>query len=270
VTGTCGCGCGASLAGLRSDATYASEACSRRARRAASPDKARTEHPLVEAREAQEATKLKDHYSQVIYQGIIKRLERGPVHADDLEDLFPDSDRTMCRKLVGAQFGSLASRHYIREKERRKSSIASRKGAKSSVWEFTQKGRERLAGYRAGGAGDHLLSHGVGTASSPASGESGAEGRGEPGMARTSAAVKALGSTSPSSSTQTGKGSAQTHSVTLDRPASSHDDSLAGARLLDDGVTGSSAAPLEAVGEPTALPGLEGPPSAYDPYSEAA
>ena len=146
MTGTCGCGCGASLAGLRSDATYASEACSKRARRAAIPDKDRTEHPLVEAREAQEATKLKDHYSQVIYQGIIERLERGAVHADDLEDLFPDSDRTMCRKLVGAQFGSLASRHYIREKERRKSSIASRKGAKSSVWELTQKGRERLAG----------------------------------------------------------------------------------------------------------------------------
>lgn len=107
-------------------------------------------HALADARAAQEATKLKDHYSQVIYQGIIERLERGPVHADDLEDLFPESDRTMCRKLVGAQFGSLASRHYIREKERRKSSVPSRKGAKSGVFEFTQKGRERLAGVGAG------------------------------------------------------------------------------------------------------------------------
>lgn len=142
----CACGCGASLDGLRADATYASEACSKRARRAASPDKGRTEHPLVEAREAQEATKLKDHYSQVIYQGIVERLERGPVHADDLEDLFPDSDRTICRKLVGAQFGSLASRHYIHEVERRKSSVPSRKGAKSGVFEFTRLGREKLAG----------------------------------------------------------------------------------------------------------------------------
>lgn len=38
----CLCGCGASLAGLRADAVYASEACSKRARRAASPDKGRT------------------------------------------------------------------------------------------------------------------------------------------------------------------------------------------------------------------------------------
>jgi hypothetical protein len=207
------------------------------------------DHPLVEAREAQEATKLKDHYSQVIYQGIIERLERGPVHADDLEDLFPDSDRTMCRKLVGAQFGSLASRHYIREKERRKSSIASRKGAKSSVWEFTQKGRERLAGID---AGNHL-------------GVSGCSDRGD-GDASPLASVDP----NETSTTTTGKGPAQSNGATLDRPASSHDDSPAGARLLDDGVTGSSTASCAAVGEPAALPGLEGPPSAYDPYSEAA
>lgn len=226
ATRTCACGCGASLVDLRADAVYASEACSKRARRSASPDKGRTQHLLVEAREAQEATKLKDHYSQVIYQGIIERLERGPVHADDLEDLFPDSDRTLCRKLVGAQFGSLASRHYIREKERRKSSIASRKGAKSSVWEFTRKGRERLVGVGGG-------SYGVGASpvASPHSGET--------------------------SSTNTGKGQAQSNSATLDRPALPQSTSPTGARLLDDGVGGSSAVPHEAVGEPTALPGLE-------------
>jgi hypothetical protein len=150
VIPTCRCLCGASLDGMRADALYASEACRKRADRAASADKGRTEHPLGEARAAQEASELKDHYSQVIYQGIIDRLERGSVHADDLEDLFPECDRTICRKLVGAQFGSLASRRYIREKERRKSSIASRKGAKSSVWEFTRLGRERLAGVRTG------------------------------------------------------------------------------------------------------------------------
>ena len=38
----CPCGCGASMGGLRADAVYASEACSKRARRAASPDKGRT------------------------------------------------------------------------------------------------------------------------------------------------------------------------------------------------------------------------------------
>lgn len=41
----CACGCGSSLAELRADAIYASEACSKRARRAASPDKARTKEP---------------------------------------------------------------------------------------------------------------------------------------------------------------------------------------------------------------------------------
>lgn len=201
-----------------------------------------TVHPLVEAREAQEATKLKDHYSQVIYQGIIERLERGPVHADDLKDLFPDSDRTMCRKLVGAQFGSLASRHYIREKERRKSSIASRKGAKSSVWEFTQKGRERLAGIGAGGKA-RLSREARGVGSSP------------------------LVSADPGETpTQTEKGQAHSNGATLDRPASSHDDSPAGARLLDDGVTGSPAAPHEAVGEPEPLSLLSEP----DPEAWAA
>jgi hypothetical protein len=199
-------------------------------------------HPLVEVREVQEATKLKDRYSQVIYQGIIDRLERGPVHADDLEDLFPDSDRTMCRKLVGAQFGSLASRHYIREKERRKSSIASRKGAKSSVWEFTQKGRERLAGACTGTP--HVLP-----------GTAGPREQRSPGEAACSPAPSAR--SGETSTTTTGKGPAQSNGATLDRPASSHDDSPAGAQLLDDGVKGSSAALHEAVGEPTALPGLE-------------
>jgi hypothetical protein len=264
TTRTCKHGpCGKSFEPSDSRQEFCDSTCRANNHYAAHPEKGRSvqptplqsvaTHPLVEAREAQEATKLKDHYSQVIYQGIIERLERGPVHADDLEDLFPDSDRTMCRKLVGAQFGSLASRHYIREKERRKSLIASRKGAKSSVWEFTKKGRERLAGVGAGSRGDgqglvaEHVGEGVVYSPAPASVDS-----------------------SEASTTTTGKGPAGTHDATLDRPASSQSDSPAGARLLDDGVTGSSTVLHQAVGEPTALPGLEGPPSAYDPYSEAA
>lgn len=38
----CTCGCGASLARMRSDALWASEACRKRARRSNSPDQART------------------------------------------------------------------------------------------------------------------------------------------------------------------------------------------------------------------------------------
>jgi len=103
------------------------------------------EHPLREVREEQEATDLKSKLSQIIYQGIVDRLKYGSVHADDLEPLFPNEVRDICRKLVGAQFGSLASRGYIVESERRKSKVRSRKGAKSGVFIFTTKGREKLA-----------------------------------------------------------------------------------------------------------------------------
>lgn len=142
----CACGCGASLAGLRSDAVYRSEACAKRLQRNGRPDIDPTQHPLRDARAAQEATDLKSKLSELIYQAIISKLEKGPVHADDLEDLFPEEHRGLCRRLTGAQFGSLASRHYIFEKERRKSSVPSRKGAKSGVFEFTRKGREKLTG----------------------------------------------------------------------------------------------------------------------------
>jgi hypothetical protein len=88
-----------------------------------------------------------------------------------LEPLFPanEQERVMCRKLVGAQFGSLASRHYIAEKERRKSSVPSRKGAKSGVFEFTQRGREKLAGHRAGGRGEPSLSRSGAANATPSS-----------------------------------------------------------------------------------------------------
>jgi hypothetical protein len=102
------------------------------------------EHPLAEVRADQEATDLKSKLSQIIYEGIVDRLRFGPVHADDLEPLFPPEVRDVCRRLVGAQFGSLASRRFIVERERRKSSVPSRKGAKSGVFEFTKLGREKL------------------------------------------------------------------------------------------------------------------------------
>ncbi len=128
-------------------------------------------HPLADARALQETSELKSHWSQVIYQGIVSRLEHGPVHADDLEPLFPanDEERSMCRKLVGAQFGSLASRRYIHEVDRRKSSAPSRKGAKSGVFEFTRKGREKLAGVGGGFAASSPSA--TATGHSPHSGE---------------------------------------------------------------------------------------------------
>lgn len=147
-------------------------------------------HPLAEARAEQEASELKSHWSQVIYQGIVSRLEHGPVHADDLEALFPanDEERAMCRKLVGAQFGSLASRHYIKEVDRRKSSVPSRKGAKSGVFEFTRKGRGKLAGHRAGCRGESSLVRSR-TAHATSSSVSGDSSHTPAGAARSSAGV---------------------------------------------------------------------------------
>lgn len=62
----CGCGCGASLAGLRSDAKYQSEACKKRAERARSRDKAGTSGPtdgerLLIALRARGATGIHSH-----------------------------------------------------------------------------------------------------------------------------------------------------------------------------------------------------------------
>lgn len=149
----CACGCRSSLSDFRSDAVYRSEACAKRLQRRGRPDIDPTEHPLQTPRAQQEQADLKSKLSQIIYQGIVDRLKYGPVHADDLEPLFPEERRSMCRRLVGAQFGSLASRGYIVERERRKSKVKSRKGAKSGVYEFTRKGRATLVGNSAGGRG---------------------------------------------------------------------------------------------------------------------
>lgn len=113
----------------------------------ASPNKG---HPLAEVRAEQEASDLKSKLSQIIYQGIVDRLKHGPIHADDLEPLFADEVRDICRRLVPAQLGSLRSRNYIHEIDRRKSTVRSRKCAKSGVYEFTRLGREKLVGVSAG------------------------------------------------------------------------------------------------------------------------
>jgi hypothetical protein len=194
-----------------------------------------TIHPLVEARADQEATDLKSKLSQIIYQGIVDRLKYGLVHADDLESLFPPEVRDVCRRLVGAQFGSLASRRYIVERERRKSSVPSRKGAKSGVFEFTKLGREKLtAGVSAGASTNRV---------SPASGDAGevSTASADPGgqSAHTgdpSSTDRATNPSVPSASVQTDGGSGVDYRAP--EPA---------ARLFDDS-----------------------PPSQYDPYSEEA
>lgn len=107
---------------------------------------------LAEARADQEASKLNRDLGTLIRAAIIRRLSKPPyrVHADDLEGDFPAEHVARCRKLAPAQFGGLAGAGDIRDVERRKSAVPSRKGAKSFVYEFTQTGRRKLVGVGAG------------------------------------------------------------------------------------------------------------------------
>lgn len=205
-------------------------------------------HPLAEARAEQEASDLKSKLSQIIYQGIIDRLKFGSVHADDLEPLFPEEVRDTCRRLVGAQFGSLASRHYIQEVDRRKSTVPSRKGAKSGVFEFTRTGREKLVGV--GGRG-------IEGPQSPHSGES-----------PTSDTDNPEGTSAICTSSQDGG--------TLDRPGgpwSVHSANGAGQQVVgvdsgDELPGGPAAPPPGAPPEPLSL--LPEVPSMFDPDQRAA
>jgi hypothetical protein len=131
----------------RPDARYCSDACKyqgwveEQVQAGAQPV---TEHPLAEIRANQEASKLKSDLSTLIYQGIIDRLKVAPVHADELEPLYPIEHRQLCRELAPAQIGNLASRRYIQKIGERKSRFRSRNAAKSGIYELTRLGRERL------------------------------------------------------------------------------------------------------------------------------
>jgi hypothetical protein len=148
---TCRCGCGSSLAGLRSDAVWASEACKKRGERERSRDKAGTGQPLQLVREDQAQKKHNRDLGGLIRQAIIDRIKTtGECFADDLVDLYPEGEVKECRRLATAQFGSLVASGLIRENGRRKSTIPARKGAKSGVYILTEKGRATLVGMGGG------------------------------------------------------------------------------------------------------------------------
>ena len=155
----CACGCGASLDGLRADARYASEACKKRAQRAAIRDKAGTgPHPLQEVRDQAALDKHTRDLNGLIRQAIIDTIKtRGECHADDLVDLYPAGEVDRCRELATRQFASLRSgkNPLIAERERRPSMIKARKRGKSGVYIFTPAGRIHygIVGLDAGGDG---------------------------------------------------------------------------------------------------------------------
>jgi hypothetical protein len=205
-------------------------------------------HPLVDARAEQEASDLNSKLGQLVYQAIIDHLAKhGEVHADDLEGYYPPEHRDRCRKLAPGQLGSLRGRKYIQPtKEYRKSKVKARKGAKSWVYIFTLKGRG-LVGVGGGFAAAVSLSGGAATGHSPHSGESPA--RVTTGVASSKGArVGSSPSPTGASSDPGGQGP----------PASS-------APLTDRSVGEPCPTP-----EPVPLFEEEKPPSAYDPFSEAA
>lgn len=111
-----------------------------------------TGNPLQLVREEQAEKKHNRDLGGLIRQAIVDTIKtKGQVHADDLVTLYPAGEVGLCRRLATAQFGSLAASRQgheplITEKERRKSSIPERKGAKSGVYVFTKYGRETLIG----------------------------------------------------------------------------------------------------------------------------
>jgi hypothetical protein len=130
---------------MRADARFHSEACEKRHKRRASTDKAPT-HSLQEVREQQATKKHNRDLGGLIRQAIIDRIKTtGECFADDLTDLYPEGEVKECRRLATAQFGSMVATGLIREKERRKSTFGSRKGAKAGVYVFTEKGRQELS-----------------------------------------------------------------------------------------------------------------------------
>lgn len=120
-------------------------------------------HPLQAVREERAAQKHNRDLGGLIRQAIVDRLKTiGECSPEDLIPLYPQGEIDLCRRLATAQFGSLASSRdgkepLIREKERRKSTIPARKGAKVTVWEFTVAGRRHygmgIAGVGAGSDG---------------------------------------------------------------------------------------------------------------------
>lgn len=150
MTRICGCGCGASLAGMRADAAYHSEACKKRAERARSRDRAGTERPLSDVNAH---SKLNERFRPLVRQAIIDRLRTGTeCHADDLIDLYPEGHVSRCKNLATALLGSMARQELIRKTEWRKSSEPGRNGGGSWVWVFTKAGWDKygIAGLGAG------------------------------------------------------------------------------------------------------------------------
>lgn len=98
--------------------------------------------PIAEVRAEQEAAK--SHWSAIVREGIIEALRtKGEFFADDLQALgIPDEHRS----IIGSQTAKLVNQKWMVEEGRRKSTVASRNGAKSGVYRPTELGTKSIAG----------------------------------------------------------------------------------------------------------------------------
>jgi hypothetical protein len=213
-------------------------------------------HPLVEARAEQEASDLNSQLGQIVHQAIIDRLvNHGEVHADDLEGYFPAEHLDRCRKLIGGQFGSLAGRHYIKGIAYRKSTVPARKGGKSWVYIFTEKGRDTLVGV----GSDNR--EGISATATPGDTSSGTLDRPRGGIHTAKSARSSLAAPSGESSTESrDQADPSTYSPVDATPGAASPDQAPGAPVTP--------APGASTSEPLSL--LPDVPSMFDPDQRAA
>jgi|GEM_PF-4856834 len=98
-------------------------------------------HSLDEALDLHEITK--PEWVALVKTRIMDILEQGSFHADDLRYLGVPEDH---KSVIGNAVGALVRAGLMVEVGRRKSVAPERHGAKSSVYEITDKGRVKLAG----------------------------------------------------------------------------------------------------------------------------
>lgn len=176
--------------------------------------------------------------------------QREPFHPDFLEHVIPDEHRGVISRAVMA----LVNKRWIVKCGRRKSTIASRKGAEANEYRLTELGRDRIAGVGGGIAAAGSPSNGAATGHSPHSGDRSTVG------VTTGASVSSHGSMGASSDpggSSSVHGRQRAHGAGEPRPNTDQ-------RGRDRQVRGTAA---EA--QPARLFD-DAPPSAYDPYSEAA
>lgn len=95
-------------------------------------------HPIAPIRAAQQSRTYKSRWSAIVREAIIEALrERGEFHADDIAHLgIPEQHRN----IIGSQIARLVNQGWMVEDGRRKSTHASRNGAKSNVYRLTRAG----------------------------------------------------------------------------------------------------------------------------------